>query len=476
MAKHIYPVAMAFLLGCASAWAQDRPTVFVHGLNGSASSWSAAATRLQANLAIRPYVPNLPWPEPFETQAGNLQSQLGALPASAIAIGHSNGGIVSRQWSRAHPLSGVLTLGSPQHGAPLANNALAILGFNSGLYSVAGSAFSALGGQPNEFWDIYLYVQIALHWAQGIGWNNFYTIAGLGFASQYPVLGQMTTGSAFLQQLNSSGNLGREAAQIPARVGLAYELHKYWMLGPVRVVSQYEADIWYSRMWTAVYTLEHAGSYLVANYAANGTALYLANLFFNAASHLRMVDPAWCWAVTNDASCNTPHDGVVPVWSQIYPGGVNYGLYGPSHLQETNSSDSAISYVLSAHMGVTTRAGGPPPPPPGPSAPDMLQPGEQLGVGQSRVSANGQFELAYQGDGNLVLYRLIDGHPLWATHTVDPGVVEMQHDGNLVIYGRQGNALWSTGTASYPGARLAVQSDSNLVVYDYYGFPIWSRF
>jgi hypothetical protein len=84
--------------------------------------------------------------------------------------------------------------------------------------------------------------------------------------------------------------------------------------------------------------------------------------------------------------------------------------------------------------------------------------------------------LSYQGDGNLVLYRLSDGYPLWATQTFDPGVVEMQHDGNLVIYGRHGNALWSTGTAGYPGAWFAVQSDSNLVVYDHYGFPIWSRF
>ncbi len=75
-----------------------------------------------------------------------------------------------------------------------------------------------------------------------------------------------------------------------------------------------------------------------------------------------------------------------------------------------------------------------------------------------------------------MLYRLIDGYPLWATHTANPGVVAMQHDGNLVVYGHHGNALWSTGTASFPGARLAVQSDSNLVVYDYYGFPIWSRF
>jgi pimeloyl-ACP methyl ester carboxylesterase len=476
MAKCYCALVVALLFGCATSWAQDRPAVFVHGLNGNVSTWSAAATRLRAELAISTYVPSVPWAQPFGTQAANLQSQLGALPASTIAIGHSNGGIVSRQWSTQHPLSGVLTVGSPQQGAPLVNNVFSALGFNQTLYAIAGSAFSVFGGQPNEFWSVYLYVQVALQVAQGIGWDNFYKIAGLGLASQYPVLGQMATGSAFLQQLNSSGNLGREASQIPARVGLVYELHKYWMLGPLRLYDQYSADYWYPRMWAAIYTLENAGIYLVSNYPWHTTALQIANTLFSTAGALRQVDPGWCWAVTNDASCNTPHDGVVPVWSQVYPGGTNYGVVGPSHLQEANSSDSAISYVLTAHMGVATRASSPLPPPPDPGAPDMLLPGEQLSPGQSRTSANGQFELAYQGDGNLVLYRISDGYPLWATNTFTPGVVEMQHDGNLVIYSNAGTAIWWTGTVGYPGARLAVQSDSNLVIYDYYGFPIWSRF
>jgi pimeloyl-ACP methyl ester carboxylesterase len=469
-------VVVWLLVAGQPVWAQDRPTVFVHGLQGNANTWNAAANRLRADLAISPYVPNLPWAETFTTQAGTLQTQFGTLPASTIAIGHSNGGIVSRQWSTQHPLSGIVTVGSPQRGAPLVNNVFSALGFNQNLYATAGWAFSVFGGQPNEFWDVYLYVHIALQVAQGIGWDNFYKIAGLGLASQYPVLGQMTTGSAYLQQLNSSSNLSREAAQIPARVGLAYELHKYWMLGPIRLYDQYSADHWYPRMWTAIYTLETAGVYLLTNYPWHATALQIANSLFAAAGTMRQVDPMWCWAVTNDASCNTPHDGVVPVWSQVYPGGVNYGIGGPSHLQEANSSDGALSYVLTTHMGVATRVSGAPLPPPDPGSPNTLQPGQQLAPGQSRTSPDGRFELSYQGDGNLVLYRMSDGQALWATYTFSPGVVEMQNDGNLVIYSGAGQAIWWSGTAGYPGARLAVQNDSNLVIYDYYGFAIWSRF
>jgi hypothetical protein len=46
-------------------WAQDRPTVFVHGLQGNANTWNAAANRLRADLAISRDClgggVNLPW-------------------------------------------------------------------------------------------------------------------------------------------------------------------------------------------------------------------------------------------------------------------------------------------------------------------------------------------------------------------------------------------------------------------------------
>ena len=203
---------------CAGpATAQERPTVFVHGLNGSPSTWQAAAERLRNGLEISTYVPGVPWTQHFETQAGNLQSQLSNLPASTVAIGHSNGGIVSRQWSRQHPLSGLLTVGAPQQGAPLVKAALSALGFHESLYYSAGAVFAALGAQPNQWWDVYLYVELALALTQNLGFDAYYKVAGLGILANYPVLSQMATGSAYLNQLNSSSNLAREASAIPAR-------------------------------------------------------------------------------------------------------------------------------------------------------------------------------------------------------------------------------------------------------------------
>ena len=109
-------IAVLALLTGIPVRAQDRPTVFVHGLRGDPGSWQPAADRLRGALEISTYVPALPWADHFETQAGDLQRQLGSLPTNALAIGHSNGGIVSRQWSMQHPLGGIVTAGPAAHG------------------------------------------------------------------------------------------------------------------------------------------------------------------------------------------------------------------------------------------------------------------------------------------------------------------------------------------------------------------------
>ena len=119
-------------------------------------------------------------------------------------------------------------------------------------------------------------------------------------------------------------------------MGLVYGLDRYWQAGPIRLFNPVAADEWYPRIWGMIATLEVAGSYLSFNYpdelprpvdrqrAVQGRGLAAGR-----------VDPLWCWAVTGDVTCNTPHDGIVPVTSQVYPGAQNLYMQGPSHLQET---------------------------------------------------------------------------------------------------------------------------------------------
>ena len=91
--------------------------MFVHGIFSSSETWRATSQRLAGVLQITPYLADLPSTAVLESQAAVLDNAFAGLPASTIAIGHSQGGLISRQWSRTKALSGLLTLGTPHTGA-----------------------------------------------------------------------------------------------------------------------------------------------------------------------------------------------------------------------------------------------------------------------------------------------------------------------------------------------------------------------
>ena len=90
-----------------------------------------------------------------------------------------------------------------------------------------------------------------------------------------------------------------------------------------------------------------------------------------------------------------------------------------------------------------------------------LQPGQELKRGET--FANGGFSLNLQEDGNLVLYGP-NGQPLWASWT--PGTaaarVIMQADGNLVLYDGANRPIWASQTAmSVPNSRDLAPANGN---------------
>jgi hypothetical protein len=100
---------------------------------------------------------------------------------------------------------------------------------------------------------------------------------------------------------------------------------------------------------------------------------------------------------------------------------------------------------------------------------DRLNSGEELVKGQAIVANSGNCSVNLQDDGNLVLYALRDDgnwHPRWASDTYGKAVSRcaMQGDGNLVIYGYP-NALWASNTDGKGGAYCVIQDDENFVIY-----------
>lgn len=106
---------------------------------------------------------------------------------------------------------------------------------------------------------------------------------------------------------------------------------------------------------------------------------------------------------------------------------------------------------------------------------DRLKAGERIGIDESVDSANGQFSLALQSDGNLVLYDR-DRQPVWASGTDGREVASaaMQEDGNFVLYSPAGEPVWASDTFGNEAAYLVAQDDRNVVIYDAAGNPLWA--
>lgn len=506
------------LLMATTVFAQGRPTVFVHGFTASAGDWAATAERLRGVASIEPHIPTLAWQDPIQTQARNLQAtpEFLTLPSSTVAIGHSNGGLVAREWGRIRKLDGIVTIGTPHRGAPIVGNLVRWYLFSGTTLDAINRVLSSFGVPSNWWWMSY-FIEGALHWTSDFSvWSFTNLVSTLGVKRTVPVTFDMVPTSDFLSGMNTGASLAREAIDVPNRVGIVSIARHYFYAGPARAIAPDNADAIAGVMYGTASALLMWGNFVLFNsaptdIAANDQAMALIGLGFQILS----IDPYYCRLVSSvGASDCAPNDGVVPIDSQAYPNAPNLliGLddSGPAHKQERQQSDDVLYHALTTFMHVPPRNGpmpGPPPPPPpgagqppgpgpgdepptdsggGGSSPPVtiasgeLGPNEGLNPDDTLTSSDGRLHLTYQGDGNLVLYDVRAGDswvPLWASDTAGTaaGRVAMQGDGNLVIYDASGTALWSSDSSlNHPGARLAVQNDGNVVIYDVDGTPLWA--
>lgn len=458
------------LAGAPTAVAQDVPIVFVHGIFSDAGAWSATAARLANTLRFEPHTVNLPSTSTIENQAGSLNGQKGWLPTNTLAVGHSQGGLVAREWSRSKTLRGILTIGTPHGGALLSRRALDVISFNQFAYNLLGLASS--WGTGTEFGWVQAALSSVFNTGLQLTWATAASLASVVAVNGYvPVAPQLNPGSAFLNNLNSGSNLQRENASLPYRVGLNVIAGDYWRAGVAVGLAPDQREWAWAAMVTLPPTFDYAATYLALSYPYNGLVTSFAMQLRNAAAVIRELDPLWCWAVTDDRLCRIPHDGIVPTLSQIYPGSgaMNVTMYGPAHTQETTRSDNDLSDALQRWMGVEPRngsGGG------GGSSGSTYGGGTRLYADQQVASPSGAVALRYQSDGNLVLYG--SGGSLWASNTsgLSVGYAEMQTDGNLVVYDQAGVPRWASNTYA-PGAVLVVHDDGYAAIRDPGGNVVW---
>jgi pimeloyl-ACP methyl ester carboxylesterase len=484
-------LALACLMPVCGAWAQDRPVVFLHGLKSSPEAWGGAADRLSRRAMIAPHLPSLDWRESYPQQARALGS-LSALPGgTTVAIGHSNGGIVAREWSRTRPLSGIVTLGTPHAGAPIVTRFGEWASFAGATSSYVAMVLNAFSRPSDTSWVIGN-LHSLLGWAIGYGQSAVVDVAvTMAIDYRFPVMTDMRPGSAYLTSLNSQANLSREASAAPRRAGIVSVAHNYYWAGPMRAPAPEAADTIATALYGTIAGLDFWAAWILAHSSqGDASAIQQAQALFSLSAHLASIDPIYCAMVSSVGSLQcVPNDGVVPHTSQRYPNALNVvvgtdGSWGPAHTRLTEQSDDTLYRTLLEVMQVPARSQAPPPPPTGPypsPAPggegrtDLMLPGDMLRPGEWVESNDGRFEFVYQGDGNLVLYQ--QGTAIWASGTNGraPGFVIMQHDGNFVMYDSNSVPIWSsTGSYGYPGAWLTVQDDGNVVIYSEEGVPLWN--
>ncbi len=350
-----------------AAWAQDQPVVFIHGLRATDATWADAAGRLEDELAIAAYRPNPDWRSTFSDQANQVEQSVSEVAGSPIAIGHSNGGVVAREWSRRHPLRGLVTLGAPNQGAPLAYNILDWANFNflvsdtiTDLYGTFSDCAAYSCG-----WEWVIYqdaLDVYLSYVQG--WLNG-SLIGLattvGIDLQAPVMAQMSPGSSYLRGLDSSDSLSREEASVPTRVGIVSEAHNFYDAGAFRAVWPDEGDTIDVIKDSTIFILDYWAGYIYTHADLSDEAAFeIADNMSAVAGWLSALDPVWCEMVSypGGGAC-TYNDTVVPEWSQILPDApvVLIGD-GPAHVQETTASDSYLYQVLTYYMNVPPRGAG----------------------------------------------------------------------------------------------------------------------
>lgn len=147
------------------------------------------------------------------------------------------------------------------------------------------------------------------------------------------------------------------------------------------------------------------------------------------------------------------HDRVVDQWS----GGIDEVAVYQGAL-----TDGAVAAMFDAQAARS-------------SVGNVLSVGETMHAGETLRSSNGSYVLSMQTDGNVVLSE--NGNRIWSTGTAtNPGAwLMMQTDGNLVLYNGTKTALWSSKTVGATADRLVLYNDGDLAILDSAGQVLWRR-
>jgi hypothetical protein len=475
--------ALSLIATAAVVRAQDQPGVFVHGLTQSGSSWDVVASQLAQEFRITPYKPTYPWRDRYSTQRVQLNQQLPAVLSGAFAIGHSNGGPLSREWNRSYNRNDrIATIGAPNAGAPLAASTYSgqIFFWGAGL---ASSINNAVGFYYQYDWSRYLPVFVNDALEAMFIWGVYLPdiLAVMGYAAYpatsvaAPVLFDLSPTSTYFagsSGLNSTANLNREAQAMHARVGIVghnpsdYDLLPYTFFGRDSAAAR-RLIRWRQRAWSfSLAAYLYYANYWNPNDPESGWLRSHAWRWGVLAMQIQDMDAVWCTLIGTlrpggvgeyvriglvDYYINCEDsDGIVPRASQQYPGGTRERPIAPAvHtlLQNDPRTLTRLRETLEIDFSVPFRT-------PGSVSRVIVTPSSvQLAPGQSTQLSAQTFDY----------YGTPLGVPIGAWTSTTPSVASVSPNGTVTAHGA-GTTLVIASSSGYADTTIVAVSVPALTV------------
>jgi len=217
------PAVLAAALTLALSHGLDAQRIqLVHGFHSSGDTWLYPFnTRdyLANTFGIPVDAPSYPWALPINLNAALLNVPD---PGNTILVAHSEGGVVSRRFVENHPVTGYITLGTPQYGANMATNYRMFLAQVGHLFWDIRHVFSNLWSIDPPWWqDLPNRISAALQ--TFFDWLNWLLYRVQDLVGYIPVVGDLQPYSATYQAMNGGPGLVAEINNSPRRVSLTYQ-------------------------------------------------------------------------------------------------------------------------------------------------------------------------------------------------------------------------------------------------------------
>ncbi|MEI6814022.1 MAG: alpha/beta hydrolase [bacterium] len=341
----------AGLTAASPASARSQVIGFVHGFGSGGDTWNSLLSSLHDSLQFRSVAPTLNWEFGVAIQAAALNADYGAtLGSSPFLVGHSAGGIISRQYGASFGAAGVLTIGSPHAGAPIARNYPWVAQVGNDALSDAFFLADSYGDDFVErFGDwLYGYLQDWGLWplvceAAGVTTNLFDNFTN----SPIFIVDNLEPGSSYL--LGLSLQAGPEQANIGKRASIAVTMDQWSQGGPWRVLYGASAGLAESERIIDLGLVAISAGAILLNHSYIGEDnpyLYYSRgmAFMDLGESLLLIDPTWCLAVSQNG-CQAS-DGFIPTASQKWGEHQLLVNRNISHIEETRQLTSEIQGQL----------------------------------------------------------------------------------------------------------------------------------